>query len=404
MRPIRETIPVEEAHGARARSGDADRSRRTRRRSARPTVACSRASVVAVSRRAAVRPRGDGRLRGDRRRHVRRRPQRSEAAALDRDESISGDAAARRIGAGECVEIATGAPVPEGADAVVMVEETEKAASTAFASSRRSTRDSMSDDGPTDIAAGQPVVTTGDVLTRCQDRRARRGWHDDGGSLRAAAASRSSRPATRLVEPGQPLGAGPDLRHQPFHTVVDRRGRTAACRVTAATVSDTLDDLVEAIRSAASADLMIFSGGSSVGERDLMFDALQQTGEVIFHGIAVKPGKPTILGRVNGRPVLGMPGNPTSCLSNAYLLRGRRCCDVSRGCQHYQPRTVHVPLVAADRVDDRAAPVLHRSRRLTAPLCRRSKGRATSPAWRTPMATSKYPPRPTSSKPEKSWK
>jgi len=78
--------------------------------------------------------------------------------------------------------------------------------------------------------------------------------------------------------------------------------------------------LVEWRVGAAEADLVVFSGGSSVGERDLILDALKEIGEVVFHGIAVKPGKPTVFGRVGGTPVFGMPGYPTSCLSNAYML------------------------------------------------------------------------------------
>ena len=68
------------------------------------------------------------------------------------------------------------------------------------------------------------------------------------------------------------------------------------------------------------ADILIFSGGSSVGERDLTLDVMRERGEVTFHGIAVKPGKPTAFGRIGATPVFGMPGYPTSCLSNAYLL------------------------------------------------------------------------------------
>ena len=64
----------------------------------------------------------------------------------------------------------------------------------------------------------------------------------------------------------------------------------------------------------------MFSGGSSVGERDLILDVIRERGEVRFHGIAVKPGKPTLFGMLGGRPVFGMPGYPTSCLSNAYIL------------------------------------------------------------------------------------
>ena len=56
------------------------------------------------------------------------------------------------------------------------------------------------------------------------------------------------------------------------------------------------------------------------GDRDLLQDAVRSLGQVVFHGIAIKPGKPTLLGLVEGVPVLGMPGYPTSCLSNGYLL------------------------------------------------------------------------------------
>jgi molybdenum cofactor synthesis domain-containing protein len=254
--------------------------------------------------------------------------------------SYSGEAAARRISAGECVEIATGAPVPEGADAVVMVEETEN------------TSDGIRIFTPvypgqhvgrraTDIAEGQPVVPAGAVLSAARI-----------GALAAVGTTSVdvfARPrvtivstGNEIVEPGQPLGPGQiyNINRFTLSSIVRGHGGTA---VTAATVSDTLDDLVGAIRSAMPADLVIFSGGSSVGERDLMLDALQQTGEVIFHGIAVKPGKPTILGRVSGTPVLGMPGNPTSCLSNAYLLVIPMLRRIAR-LPTYEARTVNVPL------------------------------------------------------------
>ena len=69
-----------------------------------------------------------------------------------------------------------------------------------------------------------------------------------------------------------------------------------------------------------SCDVLVFSGGSSVGERDLILDVIGRKGEIVFHGIAVKPGKPTVFGTINGKPMFGMPGYPTSCLSNAYML------------------------------------------------------------------------------------
>jgi molybdopterin biosynthesis enzyme len=62
----------------------------------------------------------------------------------------------------------------------------------------------------------------------------------------------------------------------------------------------------------------VLSGGSSVGTRDLLVDVIEGWGEVLFHGIQVKPGKPTIFAMVEGKPLMGMPGYPTSCLINAY--------------------------------------------------------------------------------------
>ena len=107
------------------------------------------------------------------------------------------------------------------------------------------------------------------------------------------------------------------------------------------------DDLPALVRmlgeTLQTADVVVFSGGSSVGERDLVLDAMREIGDVVFHGIAVKPGKPTALGRVKGRPVLGMPGNPTSCLSNAYLLLVPMLRRMARLPIH-QPRAERVPL------------------------------------------------------------
>jgi molybdopterin molybdotransferase len=89
----------------------------------------------------------------------------------------------------------------------------------------------------------------------------------------------------------------------------------------------------------------VFSGGRSVGERDLVVDAIAARGEMIFHGIAVRPGKPTAFATIGpGRtPFFGMPGNPTSCLSNAYILLVPFLRTVARLPPH-APRTARVPL------------------------------------------------------------
>ena len=85
------------------------------------------------------------------------------------------------------------------------------------------------------------------------------------------------------------------------------------------------------------------SGGSSVGERDLILDAIAARGTVVFHGIAVKPGRPTVFGVIDGKPVFGMPGYPTSCLSNAHIM----LVPLLRTMGHLPPhrlRTMSLPL------------------------------------------------------------
>ncbi|MCK4326198.1 molybdopterin molybdenumtransferase MoeA, partial [bacterium] len=68
------------------------------------------------------------------------------------------------------------------------------------------------------------------------------------------------------------------------------------------------------------ADLVLLSGGSSLGGSDLVGEVIKDLGELLIHGIAVKPGKPTIAGTVQGKLVIGLPGYPMSALSNYYIL------------------------------------------------------------------------------------
>jgi molybdopterin molybdotransferase len=122
-----------------------------------------------------------------------------------------------------------------------------------------------------------------------------------------------------VIAPGEPLAPGHiyDVNRFTLAAVAEAHG----CRaVMHAPARDTHEALDAALDECAGADVIIFSGGSSVGERDLLVDLITRRGNMIFHGIAVKPGKPTMFATVDGVPFFGMPGNPTSCLSNAYIL------------------------------------------------------------------------------------
>ena len=207
-----------------------------------------------------------------------------------------------------------------------------------------------------DIVPGQTLVRRGDVLSPARvGALAAIGVADVEVYARPSVALLST--GDEIVDPGQALAAGQiyDINRYTLETIVRAHGGLAAARPTAA---DTLEDLSTAVDACAGHDVFVFSGGSSVGERDLILDVLQHRGEVLFHGIAVKPGKPTVFGRIDGTPVLGMPGYPTSCLSNAYML----LVPILRRLAHlppYRPHTVPVAAGGARRLDDRPPPVLH---------------------------------------------
>ena len=254
---------------------------------------------------------------------------------------FTGQVPTRSIGDGECAEIATGAPMPQGADAVVMVEETERAAGDAV---RIFTpvypRQNVGGRG-SDIREGQAALEIGSVLTPSRL-----------GALAAVGAMEVevyARPriailstGNEVVEPGRPLEPGQiyDINRFTLSSIIGAHGGVP---VVLPTAQDTIEALSNAIDAALGEDVLVFSGGSSVGERDLIMDVLVSRGEVIFHGIAVKPGKPTVLGRVAGKPVLGMPGNPTSCLSNGYLLLVPMLRRMAR-LPAFVPQNVRVPL------------------------------------------------------------
>src|SRR6185436_1172357 len=145
-----------------------------------------------------------------------------------------------------------------------------------------------------------------------------------------------------VVEPGETLAPGHifDVNRFTLAAIVQAHGGVPEPRRAA---QDTVQALLEALDASAGADLIVFSGGSSVGERDLVVDAIAARGDMIFHGIAVRPGKPTAFALVGGTPFFGMPGNPTSCLSNAYILFAPFLRATAR-LPRYRPHTVQAPL------------------------------------------------------------
>ena len=236
------------------------------------------------------------------------------------DRLYTGQAPAVVVSTGTCAEIATGAPLPAGADAVVMVEQTTKDAGDCVLFATAATAGQNIGRRGADISAGATVVRRGDLLNPGRVGALAAIGHD---SVTVYARPRVAILSTgnEVVEPGRSLGPGQifDVNRFTLAAIVESNGGVADPR---APVEDTIIALASALDECAGADIIVFSGGSSVGERDLIVDVVAERGEMVFHGIAVKPGKPTGFARIGaGRtPFFAMPGNPTSCLSNAYVL------------------------------------------------------------------------------------
>jgi len=217
----------------------------------------------------------------------------------------------------ECIEIATGSPLAKGTDAVVMVEYTRLSGNTVEIMREARLGENVADEGE-DITSGEIVAKAGEVLTL--------------GKLGAAAAlglttlkvyakprvaiystGNEIVPQGGTVKPGQIY----DINSCTLTSIAQMSG---CIPVRKGLVADDPQELLAAVKEAAACDIAVFSGGSSVGTRDLLAEVVEKLGVVHFHGLRVKPGKPTLFGSVQGKPIFGMPGNPSSCLSNAYVF------------------------------------------------------------------------------------
>lgn len=239
-----------------------------------------------------------------------------------------------------CIEVATGAPLPPGADAVVMVEHTTRNATHVYVQRPSGPRQHVGARGG-DIRQGETLLDAGEVFTPARIGAVTAiGWTDVEVYARPRVAIMCT--GDEVVSPGQPLRPGQvyNVNRYTLEALVRRHGGEP---VIIPTTGDSLDALDASLAIARTCDIIVTSGGSSVGTHDLVIDMLRTHGEVLFHGIAIKPGKPTVFGRIGESLLLGLSGYPTSCLSNAHLLLVPLLRLTAR-LPEWHPREVTVPL------------------------------------------------------------
>lgn len=234
-------------------------------------------------------------------------------------ESRAGLGASVTVGSGQCCEIMTGAPLPPGANAVVMVEYTERLS----AGSARILRSARENEG---LLRQGAEARKGD---RALAPGRRIGLADLGllaGSGKAGVWV-SKKPQVAIVATGDELvevGEIPQpgqIRNSNSYTLYAQAVETGASPVLYGIARDNLDDLREKIGRGLDHDILLVSGGVSMGKYDLVENVFAEFGvEVLFDKVAMKPGKPTVFGHRGQTYVFGLPGNPVSTIVSFHMF------------------------------------------------------------------------------------
>ncbi|MFA4701111.1 molybdenum cofactor synthesis domain-containing protein [Pyrococcus kukulkanii] len=230
----------------------------------------------------------------------------------------AGEVPSIELGKGETVYISTGAMLPKNADAVIQFEDVERVNDEIIIQKPAYPGLGVMKKGA-DIEKGKLLIKKGTKLTFKETALLSAvGIHKVRVFKRPRVAVIST--GNEVVLPGQELKPGQiyDINGRAITDAVNELGGEGIFIGIAQDNRDSLKELIE--RAIEVGDLIILSGGASGGMRDLTASVIEELGEVKVHGIAIQPGKPTIIGIVKGKPIFGLPGYPTSCLTNFTLL------------------------------------------------------------------------------------
>ena len=235
------------------------------------------------------------------------------------DEIAAGAAPTRTVGPGEAIRIMTGAPIPPGADAVVMVEDSERVGDDGVRLSRSVPAGAAIRRAGDDVRIGDVLFDAGTAITPAID------------AVLASVNVRSVmvRPRARvavlstgdeLVADGSPLQPG-QIRESNKTMLAALLGEAGCEVVDLGIVRDDEAELERVLRDAAArCDAIVSSGGVSMGDYDVVKAVLGRIADMTWMQIAIKPAKPFAFGRLGGVPIFGLPGNPVSSLVSFELL------------------------------------------------------------------------------------
>ncbi|MCR5522362.1 MAG: molybdopterin molybdotransferase MoeA [Clostridia bacterium] len=207
---------------------------------------------------------------------------------------------------GRCAKISTGGMLPKGADAAVMVEHTESENGLCLVYKAVSPNENITKKGD-DIKEGEIALKSGRRIDTAETAVL--------ASLGVYEVPVYKKPVIAVISTGDEL-ENDDVTAGKIRDVNSFMLSCAAMQYGCEVITyGAVKDDRKLIKSAVSqclekADCVIISGGSSAGTRDMTVSILEETGEVYFHGLAMKPGKPTIFGMAGGKPVFGLPGHP----------------------------------------------------------------------------------------------
>ncbi len=216
-----------------------------------------------------------------------------------------------------CAQIFTGAELPDGADTVVMQEEVELSSHGVIFKDKPKKGQNIRPKGQ-DVASGSVLLRQG-----CRLRPQELGLLASVGlaelkvysPLKVAIFSTGD----EIIEPGQALLPG-QIYNSNRYLLMGLLTSMGLDIIDLGTVKDSLQDTTKVLREASNADLIISSGGASVGEEDHVRSAINALGKVTLWKLAIKPGKPFIFGHVLDTPYMGLPGNPAAVLVTFCLL------------------------------------------------------------------------------------